>query len=492
MPKRSSLALIAALVILPPTADAAAPEPQPMSKHHTAVIDGKRFGYTAIFDRFEVASAGGKVGGTVTTISYVRDGADAHRPVVFAFNGGPGAASLPLNVGMLGPRRVDLPTNPADEVPTHVAMVPNDDSILDRADIVLMDPVGSGFSKLLDRSARPYFQSVLGDAQSFADAIEAWTRNHGRQSAPKYILGESYGAVRAVELAIDLAKTPDAANVYGVVVISQSLQIIDTVQRRSNIVGQVAGMPTLAATAWYHKLAGREQSLADFVREASAFAKSDWLPALFAGTQLPDAARRRVADRLSHYTGVSASYLLQHDLYLTKETYRRVALSDRGLMLGLYDTRYTGPLEANGDPARKLSVAIGGAYEDMFRDEFEFAAPDYDRAPTPEEEQIGDDIWIYTPHPLVPTDGDTYLQIDYIADLLRLMTEQPRLRLLVAGGWYDTAASAGADDYLMSRPGLDLRRVTAQHYIGGHMFYTVPESRAAFARALRNFVSQGR
>lgn len=465
----------------------AAAEPGAMSKHHQARIHGKILDYTAMYDRFEVLEPGGKTGATVTTISYLKDGTNTQRPVVFAFNGGPGSSSLPLNVGLLGPKRLDLPADPSAPIPAHVPMVANDDSILDAADIVLIDPVGTGYSQLLDPTARGYFYSVPGDAQSVTDAIEAWVRAHGRQGAPKYVLGESYGAQRAVHVGANLLKTPDAGTFEGIILLSQSLPIVDTVQRRSNIVGQVVGMPTLAATAWYHKLAGQGSSLTDFVEEASLFAQTEWLPALLAGSQMPGDARQRVAARLSHYTGVSQDYLLSHDLYLTKETYRRIALGDRGLILGLYDTRYTGPLEGDRDPARLVEEAIAAARQDVFQDEFGIPAPDYDQHA--KGERVRDTPWIYVKQPFAPTDGDTYLQIDYVGDLIRVMKDQPHLRVMLGGGWYDTAASAGADDYLMSRPGLDLSRISARHYLGGHMFYTVPESRIAFATAMREFIT---
>ena len=467
-----------------------ASEPAPVRREHNLVLAGGAIRYAAAFERFKIASPHRPDAATITTIAYVRQQSDPQRPVLFAFNGGPGASSIFLNVGMLGPQRVELPADPAAPIPRVPLLVANRDSILDVADIVLIDPVGTGFSRLSHPAARGYFYSSRGDAQAVTDAIVAWTRANGRAASPKYVLGESYGAQRAVLVAATMLKVPETSNLAGVVLVSQSLQIVDTVQRRSNIVGQVTGMPTLAVSAWYHKLAGQGRDMAAFVGEAATFARERWLPALMAGSALADKDRREIATGLSYYTGLKPDYFLSHDLYLTKETYRRLALADKGQWLGVYDTRYLGPLD-KGDPDAPLTDAIMAGGAAMWRRQFGIdIARD---KPTGKEafQDIGAS-WNYLAEPFSPTAGISYRQIDYVADLLDVMETQPRLRLMVVGGWFDTAASAGADDYLLSRPGLDRTRVTMARYEAGHMFYTDPPSRSAFAAGLRAFVSGGR
>lgn len=462
----------------------------PLSKSHTITIDGETIVYTARYDQFQVMAPNGKIGGYVSTTSYIREGGDKKRPVVFAFNGGPGSDSIYLHVGLLGPDRIDLPTDPSKKVPTHARLVKNEDTILDVADIVLIDPVGTGFSRLTDATARSYFYSVGGDARSVADAILSWTEKYQREDAPKYVFGESYGAVRAVGVSQNLVKDGEAKNLKGLILLSQSLPIVDTVQRRSNIVGQVVGLPTMAATAWYHKLAGEGVSLDAFLEEADDFGRSEWLPALFAGNKLPEAKRRAVAEGLEKYTGVSASYVLAHDLYLTKETHRRLAFGSRDIFLGLYDTRYTGPLEGEINPDGVLLTAIANARQKVWKSQFGI-----DISKEPDIYKI-DGLtsvamhWTYLPEPFAPTSGETYSHIDYVADLMSLMEEHTNLEVIVACGIYDTAASLGADLYLLSRPGLDLTRVEAAAYPAGHMFYTDPASRKDFASLLTRMIAK--
>ncbi|MEJ0039588.1 MAG: peptidase S10 [Gammaproteobacteria bacterium] len=455
--------------------------------HHTFGAGGARLEYDAMFDTFPVVSpADATVTATLTTIAYVRTDSiavEAARPILFAFNGGPGAPSIYLNVGMLGPLRVELPADASTEGPGHYPLVANEHFILDVADLVLIDPAGTGFSRLGDDRGRDYFHSVTGDAETVAGVMNAWAVRHGRSGAPYYILGESYGATRAVEVIARLARKPEAiSRLQGVVLLSQSLPIIDTVQRRSNAMGQAIGLPTIAASAWYHKLAGRNEEMERFVQQAEAFGTNEWLPALVAGRNLEGTRRRAVARRLSHFTGVPEKYLLEHDLYLSKDDFRRVALADRGLVLGSDDTRYTRAASAGRDPSAWLAAAMFESAPALFKEQFGIQGPiDYRNLA-----EIAD--WIYVRPPFETTGGGTYLQIDYVEHLQRVMAEKPDLRVFVAGGWFDTKASAGADEYLASRFGIDPRRVTARHYFGGHMFYTDPTARKQFARDLRAFL----
>lgn len=485
-PRRVSLAALVIIPMLSGAATAAGRIVAPV--RHSTTIEEVKIDYDAIFDTFSVSEPGHAPGATVSTISYVRagnrTGGDVQRPVVFAFNGGPGASSIFLHVGMLGPERVALPSDVTAPHQQRYPLVPNGDSILDVADLILIDPVGTGFSRLTDEKSRSYFYSVTGDAAAVANAIEAWSHLHDRSTSAKYILGESYGAVRAVEVANVLLTQPDAAaNLRGIVLVSQSLVILDTVQRRSNIVGQVVGLPTIAATAWFHQLAGQGETLPGFAKRAGAFGGNKWLPALFAGTTLDAPERRRIAKGLAYFTGLPARYFLDHDLYLSKEEYLRLALADKGLILGANDTRYTGPLTLGRDPSKAIQDAMANAAPDVLRSQLGIPDPsDYlARAQIPH--------WGYIRPRFEVTNGDTYIQMDFAVHLLRAMANKPDLRIFIAGGWFDTLASVGADDYLLSRGGLDLKRVTARRYIGGHMFYTDPESRALFASDIRAFVS---
>lgn len=461
----------------------------PIRRSHSTILHGAAIDYVAGFDTFRVSAPGSASAATITTISYVRANAppdELHRPVVFAFNGGPGSSSIYLHAGMLGPERLDIPSEPGAPRRSHDPLVPNHDSILDVADIVLIDPVGTGFSRLTDEGSRTYFYSTVGDATAIASVVHDWSELHGRSASPKFLLGESYGAVRAVEVANLLERQSGASNLRGIVLVSQSLAIIDTIQRRGNITAQAVGLQAIAAAAWFHKLAGRGETLSAFGDRARRFAESQWLPALYAGTRLSPARREAVARGLASFAGLPAKYFMEHGLYLAKHEYRALALERKHLILGESDARYTAPVtgEKGQDPSAILSESFERAAPDLLRSQLGLEdVSDYTaHAKIPE--------WLYTPPGFDVFNRATYASIDFAGSLLTLMDGDRDLRVLMAIGWFDTTATVGADDYLLSRPGLALERVTHRRYVGGHMFYTDAQSRSSFAQELRGFLLQ--
>lgn len=456
---------------------------------HSATIAGVRIDYDAKFETFPVAEPGRAPGATVTAISYVRwakkQRAD-ERPVLFAWGGGPGGSSIFLNVGMLGPMRIDLPADVTAPAKLRYPLVRNDDSILDVADVVLIDPVETGFSRLKDQGSRGYFFSVQGDAAAVSDVIESWSRLHGRTGSPKYLLGVSYGTVRTVEVGNNLAARPQIApTLKGLVLVSPSLGIRDTVQSRTNVVGYALALKMMAATSWYHKRAGQEQSLEEFATRAGVFAANEWLPALLAGTSLDMPSRQRVAAGLATFTGLPAKYFLDNDLYLSKVDYRRLVLADRGLIVGENDSRYTGPSTLDQAPDAFLGAAMPAAAADVLlgqlgiRDSGEYRA---------QRLQLRE--WLYIKQPFNMFDRDDYMQLDYLARLTKVMSDRPDLRVFIGGGWFDTTATAGAQDYQITRRGLDLQRMTVRRYPGGHSYFSEPQSRQEFGKDLRAFIAQ--
>ena len=459
---------------------------------HTISSAGATFTYVAAVETIKTGPQNDVPEANIVVLSFVGKSDAKHgkadtarRPIVFVFNGGPGASSIFLNLGLLGPEKLDVSGDVDVPVGPHPALVKNPDTLLTAADLVFIDPAGTGFSRVVRDTDAGYFRSVNGDAASVAQVIERWSSVHKREGSPSFIMGESYGAVRAVEVARDLAHaSASRIDLRGLILLSQSLGIIDTVQRRSNIVGQAVGLPTLAATAWFHKRAGTSETLEGFTRRAQDFATESYLPALYAGSALAPDKRTLIAKELADFTGVSAEYFEQHRLFLTKEDFRRLLLADKGLILGLYDTRYTGPLSTAGDPSDAIIEALSAAAGGYLHREFGIDDASSYRPLGP-----GEDQWRYIERPFAPTTGEDYGQIDYAKDLVDLMRENDQLRVFVASGYFDTAASIGADEYLLTHNALDISRIVACRYFGGHMFYSVPESRVRVSSELKRFVS---
>lgn len=241
-----------------------------------------------------LAGPDGKAEATMFSWSYLGQGGGSRRPVVFAYNGGPGAASAWLHMGLLGPVLAQLPEYPDGlSHPARFELTPNPDLLLDQCDIVLIDPVGTGWARLLDESTAKRHYSTAGDARDFSDFICAWLAENGRQHAPVYLLGESYGTIRNVALADVL---PETVDLRGIIHVGTSLNV----GARTTLLVEpnVRRLGANAAVCWYHHHQD-ECSREDFVAQAMDFAYGDYARALLLGNRLNEAERESVLERLS-------------------------------------------------------------------------------------------------------------------------------------------------------------------------------------------------
>ncbi len=218
------------------TAFGQAPPPPLVKARSSAatVVHGRTIAYDAEVGLVPVASGPGRSDATAGYVSYRVAGGD--RPVLFVFNGGPGAASAYLQMGALGPRRARVPQDPALPLPAAPQVGDNGDTLLDIADLVFLDPPGTGFSAIAPGADTGFYRSVTGDAAALAQAARAWLAAHGRSGAPLYILGESYGTIRAAAMVDALREQDPALKLRGVVLLGQALNMIETSQRPGNVV----------------------------------------------------------------------------------------------------------------------------------------------------------------------------------------------------------------------------------------------------------------
>lgn len=488
---RCAISLLAVAVPLhPATAQDVSTEVATQPVDHPAVVTrhrgtfgGQAIRYTATVEGRVVTSGPARSAARIVSFAYTRDGTDARtRPVMFLFNGGPIAASPYVHVGGLGPKRVAFPDDVAAD-PARFQLVDNAFSPLDATDLVFVDPASTGFSRVMPGTKPQDYWSVPSDAAQIAAFIRAWLKARGREGAPVYLFGESYGTNRAAAIAGQLAEGSDPLPLAGVVLYGQAVNIIEYAQRPGNIVSYVASLPTMAAIGWYHdRVERRGRTQAQFLSAARAFAKGEYLAALYRGAALPDDDRARIAARLQEFTGVPADWYVANRLRMTKEQYRVALLKDRGLLLGRNDARYTAPLTAQGsrpDPSAVLSDAIPGFFARYIRTDLkvDWADPYVPIAPVP-----GLDAWDwgYGASPF----GDW----PYQQGITRMMTLNPAFRLLVGNGLYDTQTTIGAADYLVTQADWDRRRVTLRDYDGGHMGYSVAATARAIGEDIRALV----
>jgi len=468
-----------------PSYETAPVDHAPVVTRHRGVFNGQKIAYTATVEGRTVISGPGQSTARIVSFAYTRDGADpATRPVMFLFNGGPIAASPFVHIGGLGPKRVAFPDD-VNAPPERFRLVDNVWSPLDAVDLVFVDPASTGFSRVTGETRPEDYFSVPADAAQLSAFVRAWLADHGRSGAPVYLFGESYGTNRAAAMAGQLAQGPDPLPLAGVFLYGQAVNIIEYVQRPNNVASYVASLPTIAMIGWYHgRVDRRGRSFDQFVAEARAFAKGDYLTALYQGDALAPAEQARLAARLAEFSGIPAEWYLANRLRISKERYRVELLKDRELLLGRSDARYVQPITDQGgapDPSDVLPEAIQRFWGEYLRNHLkvDWTEPYAFFAPVPGLEAWD---WGYGTSPF----GDW----PYYEGISRMMALNPQARVVVANGYYDTQTTMGAAELLVTQAGWDRNRTTLRYYDGGHMGYSVEATARAIGEDIRNLVRQ--
>ena len=481
-----------------PAADAARtpvaePEPKQSRTRHEVRIAGEIVRYTATAGWLIMKDDAGKPVARFGYTAYTRDGVKdpARRPVLFAFNGGPGSSSIWLHMGILGPRRVVV-NDPGYSPPPPSQRVDNEFSVLDVTDLVMIDPVGTGFSKPLGDAKGADFWGVDQDIKSVGAFIKRWVTENGRWTSPKYLLGESYGGMRSAGLA-DHLQSVHGMNLNGVVLVSPFLSAASGVDGIELDLPHALYLPTLAATAWYHNLLpNRPSSLEAFMAEVERYSYERYLPALTKGYVIPADEKRAVAAQLAAYTGTSAEYWERADLRVSHPQFLQELQRDRRLIAGRIDSRFVGPAvnplaeKMDYDPFfPAIGPAFTAAFLDYLHDELQFGRD--------EEYRISafDVKWDWTHK--YPGAGDEWNigAASTVPDLAQAMTMNPGLHVLVQQGWYDLATP-----HLVMKHDIEHLRITpearqrirVEHYEAGHMMYLHGPSMKKYRDDLAGFI----
>ena len=492
----ASLALTFAACLLGPPAFA---EPRRFVSSHTAMIGGETVPYQASVEEYLIAGRSGKPELSLFATAYVRTGvADAaRRPVVFIFNGGPSAAAIGLHM-QFGPedQARSQGKSPPDSPPKFVN---NPESLLDVADLVMFDPAETGFSRMLPGGDRSWFYSTGGDADSLARLVVAWRRAHGREHSPLYLLGESYGSIRQVVAADVLAKR--GVHVDGQIIFGCSIFLMETSRRTHNIVSTAVSLPMLAATAAYHGKADTHgRSVADFVHEVYAFAMQDYLSALAQGYSIGDADKRRMAERLAAYTGISSEYFMAHDLTVAKQDFNHLLLP--GKQLDANDTRIARSVAPAKKPrAQPQSPAdpyagIGKLYGDYMHSELGVRLPGVQyRAMAPDSFDgwdfgSGCNKYLESADLCNPKSDKRSVFVDYDwPEVLKREFADPRFKTMIVAGYYDGLSSIGTQFYLAAQLGYPKSRFAIHAYASGHATAEDPKVRPQVAADVRSFIT---
>jgi carboxypeptidase C (cathepsin A) len=418
-------------------------------------------------------------------VAYTRDDAPdkSKRPLTFSFNGGPGSSSVWLHLGLLGPRRTVLEDD-GNLPPPPYRLTDNEYSLLDRTDLVFIDPVSTGYSRPVEGQKPKEWHGFKKDIQSVGDFIRLYTTRYNRWLSPKFLAGESYGTTRAAGLSGYLQER-HGLYLNGILLISAVLDFTTLDFNLNNDLPYILFLPAYAAAAWYHRATRLRKPLQSLLKEVEKFALGEYAAALLRGDALPRAERTRIAQALSRYTGLSTSFIERSNLRIKDQHFFKELLRERGQTVGRLDSRFTGldrlgvTENADYDP---LLTNVMGPYTATFYE--------YVRAELKFESDLPYEILSGFVHPWSFAEFENrYLNV---AETLRqAMTYNPHLKVFVANGYYDLGTPYSASEYTFDHLGLheSLRgNVRMGYYEAGHMMYIHLPSLAELKRDLAEFI----
>ncbi|MBB5573181.1 MULTISPECIES: S10 family peptidase [Rhizobium] len=445
---------------------------------HVLNADGKSIPYTATAGTLDLFGQDGERTAAIFYTAYVAKNRDAGRPITFVFNGGPGAASAFLSLGLVGPRILDF--GPSGRDGANAKLVDNPHSWLNFTDLVLIDPVGTGWSRTVKQDDANEFYNMRGDAESLAKAIALYIAHNGRAASPKYILGESYGGLRAAKVATSL-RQDQGILISGIVMLSPLIEGRLVFGANDLALGAALELPSLAAAELERKNAFSEQA----VEDAQKFALHEYLPTL-AGPPPTGDAGRTFYDHVAKLTGIPEDIVAKNQGFLSG-VYQKHSDGDGADIVSSYDASFLAPdpypeSEAgrSDDPVLDGFVrAYGGAFSSYARDELGFHTDmTYNLLSSSVNEH-----WNWGGR-----NGGSRLHASATDDIKEMLTLVPSFRLLVAQGYSDLITPFSVNKYVLDHmPPAFADRVALKLYRGGHMFYTRPTSREQFTADARTF-----
>lgn len=459
---------------------------EPVQTQHELKLPAGVLRYTATAGTLPLKDEKGELEAEVFFVAYTKNEVEnpSSRPLVFAFNGGPGSAAVWLHIGALGPYRVEMePEGWMPSPPYH--LVPNEFTWLEHADLVFVDPVGTGFSRAASEELDKKFWSFKGDIESIGEFIRLYLSRYQRWSSPLFLAGESYGTTRAAGLADHLVDRGIAFN--GIVLISTALDLRAIFFEQSDDLPFPLFVPSYTATAWYHQRLPEDlqrQPLADVLAEVESWSESEYVVALMKGDRLDEKREEELAAQLARFTGLSEEYALASNLRIEIFRFCKELLRGEKRSVGRLDSRFQG-IEAEDvkdvpefDPSM---LAVLPPYTSMFNDYVRRElGVETDFAYLALSEAVNEK-WEWERGKL-PTTGEA---------LRSAFAKHPHMRVLIGQGYYDLATPHFATSYMVTHMNVDrsLReQITMKHYEAGHMFYLDVNSLAAFSGDAVEFI----
>ena len=473
-----------------PSADV--PEPMHFESEHLIKIDGNAIVYTATAGTLLMKNTDDEPIAQFGYTAYVKkDGDRQTRPILFAYNGGPGSASMWLHMGILGPQRTVVDDTRFTSVGPF-QRVDNEYSILDKADLVMIDPVGTGFSRAVGKGKGEDFWGVDKDITSVSDFIARYVTDNGRWQSPKYLLGESYGGIRSGGVAYELLNRHNMA-LNGVILVSPFMDYVAGNAGLKIDLPYINFFTTFAATAWYHEaIDDRPDDLQAFLREAEAFAIDEYASVLLKGNRASAEERQAVLAGMERFTGISAEYWDRANLRIDEGRFAKELLRDERKTVGRIDSRFVGDgINHIGESFTydPFFPAVGPAFTATFNDYYREELG----VKTDRRYVTSGGLWRFWDYTRKQPDqrGASKAPANTAVDLAFTMVQNPHMRVLVQQGYYDLATPYGATDYLIDQmdvPDHIRSNLVTEYYEAGHMMYLHPESLVKYKRDLAAFI----
>lgn len=443
-------------------------EAAPVVTHHQITLNGKTLSYAATAGRLPLKRGDGKIEAEMFFVAYTLDGQDAgKRPLTFAFNGGPGSASIWLHMGALGPKRVVLQPNGFMPAAPY-RLEDNPDTLLDRSDIVMVDAMSTGYSRAATMELTKKFLGVKGDVQAFGEFIRLYLSRYERWSSPLFLLGESYGTTRAAGVSGYLADHGISFN--GVTLLSMAVDFQTLEWNKSNDLPYPLLVPTFTMIAAYHHKLPAELA-SDLVKtreEVVRWSLNEYTLALAKGDAMSADEHRKIVEQLARFTGLRQEVIEAHSMRIDVPTFTRELLLDQKLIVGRLDGRFSSPNPGNERFYDPTSSAIlppyTSAYYNYLRTELNYKIDMQYRVFAYDQPEFEKWDWGNAEQGFPSTAGG----------LRSAMIKNPYMKVLVMEGYYDLATPFAAANWTMDHLDLDARyreNVSYATYGAGHMVY---------------------
>jgi carboxypeptidase C (cathepsin A) len=471
-----------------------APKEESSVTEHTIQLGGQTIAYKATAGTVLLKDDKDKPTASMFYVAYTRNDVKdfSQRPIAFLYNGGPGSSAVWLHMGAFGPVRV-VTANAQPTAPAPYQVVSNTDCLLDKTDLVFIDPVGTGFSHAVGKSKDQDFWGIDQDVKSIAQFITTYVSRNDRWNSPKFLIGESYGTFRSAALGNNLQAS--GMDLNGIVLLSNVLDMSTLSFKLGDDMPYIYYLPSYAAVAWYHKvLKNRPANLPEFLTQARKFAGTEYADALIKGSSLSPEESADVLKKLSYFTGLSEDYLSRAHLRVKLGQFMEELQRSRGLTTGRLDARFSGPTfdllgeNAAYDPQETaITGAFTAAFNHYIRQVLKFGG---------DKKYVimsgkANEKWVWK-RKEGSNDFGSAGAASVMEDLKSALISNPHLQVQVENGYFDLATPFFATEHTMDHLGLpqDLEsHIHFEYYEAGHMMYLRQDSLAKLKANIAAFIT---